>query len=98
YPRSSLLALTLVLSLYFIAGGFSRAAVALSARYPSWDWAVASGAVSVAVGVMLAVRGPTDALWVLGAAIGVDLIFSGWALLMLAAAVKQRFPSDRIST
>src|SRR5262245_55942220 len=96
-PGSSVLAAKLVLSFYFIAGGFSRAAIALSARYPSWDWAVASGAVSAALGVMLAIGWPTTALWFIGLAVGVDLIFSGWALLMFAAAMNQMFRSGRAS-
>jgi uncharacterized membrane protein HdeD (DUF308 family) len=37
---------------------------------------------------------PTSALWFIGFAVGVDLIFSGWALLMFAAVVKQLFPAN----
>jgi uncharacterized membrane protein HdeD (DUF308 family) len=46
---------------------------------------------------MVATGWPTSALWFIGFAIGLDLIFSGWALLMLAAAANQLFPSDRVS-
>jgi len=94
YPGSGALALTLVLSFYFIAGGVFRTFLALSLRYPSWGWTVASGVVSVALGVMLAMQWPTSALWFIGFAVGLDLIVSGWALLMFAAVVKQLFPSN----
>jgi uncharacterized membrane protein HdeD (DUF308 family) len=97
YPGSSVLALTLVLSFYFIAGGLARMLIALSVHYPSWGWAVGSGAVSVALGVMLAIGWPTPGLWFIGFAIGVDLIASGWALLMLAAAVGQVFRGGHVS-
>jgi uncharacterized membrane protein HdeD (DUF308 family) len=98
YPGSGVSALTLVLSFYFIAGGLLRTLIALSVRYPSWGWTVASGVVAVALGVMLAMRWPTSALWFMAFAVGIDLIFSGWALLMLAGAVKQLFASDRVPT
>jgi uncharacterized membrane protein HdeD (DUF308 family) len=94
YPGSGARALTLVLSFYFIAGGLFRTFIAFSLRYPSWGWTVASGVVAFALGVMLAMQWPTSALWFMGFAVGIDLIFSGWALLMLAAVVKQLFPAN----
>ena len=96
YPGSGALALTLVLSFYFIAGGLFRTVIGFSLRYPSRGWTIASGVVSVALGVMLAMRWPTAALWFIGFAVGIDLIFSGWALLMFAAVLKQLFPSGRV--
>jgi uncharacterized membrane protein HdeD (DUF308 family) len=97
YPRSGTVALTLALSFYFIATGVLRTLTAFWARYPMRGWTVMSGAVSVVLGVMLATGWPTSALWFIGFAIGIDLIFSGWALLMLAAAANQLFPSGRVS-
>src|SRR5262249_24566461 len=97
YPGSSTLALTLVLSFYFIASGLYRMLIALSIHYPSWGWAVASGAVAVVLGMMLAIGWPTTALWFIGFAIGIDLIVSGCALLMLAGAVHQLFRHGRVS-
>jgi uncharacterized membrane protein HdeD (DUF308 family) len=96
YPGSGALALTLVLSFYFIAGGLFRTFLAFSLRYPSWGWTVASGVVSVALGVMLAMHWPTSALWFIGFAVGIDLIFSGWALLMFAAVAKKLFPANNL--
>jgi uncharacterized membrane protein HdeD (DUF308 family) len=89
YPGSGALALTLVLSFYFIVAGLFRTIGSIALRFPSWGWAVASGLVSVALGVMLAMQWPTSALWFIGFAVGIDLILFGWALLMFAAAVKK---------
>jgi uncharacterized membrane protein HdeD (DUF308 family) len=97
YPRSGTLAITVVLSFYLIATGVLRTLTAFWVRYPSRAWTVVSGVVSVVLGVMLATGWPTSALWFIGFAIGIDLIFSGWALLMLAAAVNQVFRSGRVS-
>ena len=97
YPRSGTLALTLALSFYLIAAGVLRTLTAFWVGYPRRGWTVLSGVVSVVLGVMLATGWPTSALWFTGFAIGIDLIFSGWALLMLAAAGSRTFRSGRVS-
>jgi uncharacterized membrane protein HdeD (DUF308 family) len=93
YPRSGTVAITLALSFYLIATGGLRTLTAFWVRYPMRGWTVLSGVVSVVLGVMLATGWPTSALWFIGFAIGLDLIFSGWALLMLAAGVNRPLPS-----
>jgi uncharacterized membrane protein HdeD (DUF308 family) len=87
YPGSGALTLTLVLSFYFIVGGLFKTIGSIVLQFPSWGWSVASGLVSVALGVMLAMQWPTSGLWFIGFAVGIDLILYGWALLMLAAAL-----------
>ena len=89
YPGSGALTLTLLLSLCFIVGGLFKIIGSIALQIPKWGWAVASGLVSVALGVMLAMQWPVTSLWFIGFAVGLDLILHGWALLMFAAAVKQ---------
>ena len=89
YPGSGALTLTLVLSFYFIVGGLFKTIGSIVLQFPSWGWSVASGLVSVALGVMLAIQWPTSGTWFIGFAVGLDLILYGWALLMFAAAVKK---------
>ena len=93
YPGSGALTLTLVLSVYFVVGGLFKTIGSIALQFPSWGWSVASGLVSVALGVMLAIQWPVSGLWFIGFAVGVDLILYGWALLMFAAAVKKLSPS-----
>src|SRR5580692_4676903 len=93
FPGSGALTLTLVLSLYFIVGGLFKTIGSMILQFPSWGWSVASGVVSVALGVMLAMQWPVSGLWFIGFAVGLDLILYGWALLMFAAAVKKLSPS-----
>jgi uncharacterized membrane protein HdeD (DUF308 family) len=93
YPGSGAAALTLVLSFYFIVGGAFRAIGSTVLQFPSWGWSVASGVISVTLGVMLAMQWPASAQWFIGFAVGLDLILYGWALLMFAAAVKKLWPS-----
>ena len=89
YPGSGAATLTLILSFYFIAGGTFRAIGSTVVRFPSWGWSVASGLISVALGVMLALQWPASGLWFIGFAVGIDLMLYGWALLMFGAAVKR---------
>jgi uncharacterized membrane protein HdeD (DUF308 family) len=89
YPGSGAQALTLVLSFYLIVGGLFKTIGSIFLQFPSWGWSVASGVISLALGVMLAMQWPTSATWFIGFAVGIDLIFYGWALLMFAAAVKK---------
>ncbi len=85
YPGSGALTLTLLLSFYFIVGGVFKTIGSIVL--------VASGLVSVALGVMLAMQWPRSGLWFIGFAVGLDLILYGWALLMFAAAIKKLSPS-----
>jgi len=89
YPGSGALTLTLLLSFYFIVGGVFKTIGSIVLQFPSWGWSVASGLVSVALGVMLAMQWPRSGLWFIGFAVGLDLILYGWTLLMFAAAVKR---------
>jgi len=89
YPESGALTLTLLLSVYFIVGGLFRAIGSMVLQFPSWGWSVASGLISVALGVLLAMQWPVSGVWFIGFAVGLDLILYGWALLMFASAVKQ---------
>jgi uncharacterized membrane protein HdeD (DUF308 family) len=93
YPGRGAQALTLVLSFYFIAGGLFKTFGSIVLQFPSWGWSVASGLVSVALGVMLAMQWPASSTWFIGFAVGLDLILYGWALLMFASAIKKLSPS-----
>jgi uncharacterized membrane protein HdeD (DUF308 family) len=93
YPASGAATLTLVLSFYFIAGGIYRAIAASTLRFPSWGWTVFSGLVSIVLGIMLTMQWPESGLWFIGFAVGLDLIVSGWSLLMVASVIKTLMPS-----
>jgi uncharacterized membrane protein HdeD (DUF308 family) len=87
YPTTGAESLTLVLASFFIVGGMFRAIASGMAKFPSWGWAVFSGVVSIALGVMLMVQWPVSSVWFLGFAIGVDLIFDGVGITAFASAI-----------
>jgi len=92
YPLIGAESLTLVLASFLIVGGLFRAIGFAIAKFPRWGWAVFSGVVSVALGVMLLVQIPVSGIWFIGFAIGVDLIFDGVAVIGFATAIHQVLP------
>ena len=94
YPITGEISLTLVLASFFIVGGTFRAIGAGALQFPQWGWAVLSGIISVALGVMLLVQLPVSSLWFIGLAIGIDFIFDGSAFIALGSALR-RVPSSR---
>ena len=88
YPLSGELSLTLLLASLFIVTGVFRSVGAATLRFPKWSWAVLSGIVSVALGVMLLYRLPVLAFWFIGFAVGVDFVFDGAWLAALGMAVR----------
>jgi uncharacterized membrane protein HdeD (DUF308 family) len=88
-PAAGAFALTLVLAVFFLIGGLMRVFGALSSEAPHRAWAILDGAVSVLLGILLWVHWPSSALWFIGFAIGIGLIFRGWSWIMLALWVRQ---------
>jgi uncharacterized membrane protein HdeD (DUF308 family) len=88
YPLEGEYGLTLLLASFFIVGGAFRAVGASALQFPQWGWAVLSGIVSVALGVLLLTHLPISSLWFIGMAIGVDLIFDGGWFIALGAALR----------
>lgn len=89
-PASGALAITLVLAVFFLVGGLMRVFGALSSEAPHRAWAILDGAVSTLLGILLWVHWPSSALWFIGFAIGIGLIFRGWAWIMLSLWLRQR--------
>ena len=93
-PTTGAVVLTLMLAFYFIAGGIFRIFGALTMRLPSWGWMVFNGVVTLLLGVLVLAHWPSSALWVIGLFIGIDMIVTGWARVMLALAVKKLVPAE----
>jgi len=89
YPQSGAASLTLVLSFYFIAGGLFKSFASAMLLFPSWGWSLASGLISVGLGIALAMQWPTSSTWFIGFSVGLDLLLCGWALVMFASTMKK---------
>src|SRR5262245_23814979 len=79
---------TLMLAVFFVAGGLFRIVFALSRRFSGWGWTLLSGAVTLLLGLLIWRELPTAAFWVIGTFVGIDLLFTGWSWVMLGLAVR----------
>ncbi len=80
-PESTLLTLTLLLGVMFFAGGLGRVFTAFATRHPAWGWAVASGLLSVLLGIYVVGTWPLSSFWLIGTLVGIELMGTSMALL-----------------
>ncbi len=92
-PGAGAVALTLLIALFFLIAGAFRIIVALTMRFPEWHWLLLNGAITLLLGLLIWKQWPSSALWVIGLFIGIDLIFTGTAWVMLSLAAR-RFVSQ----
>ncbi len=91
-PAGSALILTLLLAMFFMVAGLFRIITALSMRFPSWEWRLFNGVITLLLGILLWAQWPLSGLWAIGMFIGIDLIFSGWSSVMLALTARDLPP------
>jgi uncharacterized membrane protein HdeD (DUF308 family) len=85
YPVLGALSLTLVVSAFLAASGVIKVWLGFTHREQSgWGWVVASGVLSLLLGILIYAQFPGSGLWVLGLFLAIELIFDGWGLIVLA--------------
>jgi uncharacterized membrane protein HdeD (DUF308 family) len=87
-PLEAAVTLTLMLALALIFVGIMRIVVAVSSGFQHWVWLLLNGIITLVLGVLIWRQWPESGLWVIGLFIGIDMIFYGWALVMLAIGVR----------
>jgi uncharacterized membrane protein HdeD (DUF308 family) len=92
-PAAGATALTLIIALFFLIAGAFRIIVSLTMRFPEWHWLLLNGAITLLLGLLIWKQWPSSALWVIGLFIGIELIFTGSAWVMLSLAAR-RFVSQ----
>jgi uncharacterized membrane protein HdeD (DUF308 family) len=96
-PEAGLLALTLLVVVYFMVEGISKIVLALTVRpLPNWGWVLASGLLGVALSFYLWADMPITAAWLLGLLLGINLISEGVSLVVLAW--QARSVAERLTT
>lgn len=88
-PLTGAIALTLLLSFLFIAQGILRITLALMYKFEHWGWVLASGILGVLLGILILMQWPYSGLYIIGLFVGIDLIFNGWALVMLSSMMRR---------
>lgn len=88
-PVAGAFSLTLVLTAFFIAEGIFQTVSSFTYRDvlpTTWGWMLASGIADLLLAGIIIWAWPTSALWALGLVVGVNLVTSGTAVVMMATA------------
>jgi uncharacterized membrane protein HdeD (DUF308 family) len=88
-PVEGALSLTLVLAAFFVAEGVFQIATSIAYRHimpGSRAWMVVSGLSDLALAAIIILGWPLTAVWALGLLVGINMITSGWAIVMAALA------------
>ena len=89
-PLPGLLALTMVLTIYFMAVGVSEIVAAIQKRpVQGWGFLLFSGVVSVLLAIMIWNQWPLSGAWAVGTLVGVQLMFSGMTMITVGSAAKK---------
>jgi uncharacterized membrane protein HdeD (DUF308 family) len=88
HPGRAVAGLTLVIAAVLFVEGLMRIVVAVAERFHGWGWVLLNGVISLALGAMIWRQWPESSLWVIGLFVGIDLLFNGWSLIMLALALR----------
>tara|TARA_R110000765_G_scaffold223535_1_gene327644 strand:- start:1094 stop:1687 length:594 start_codon:yes stop_codon:yes gene_type:complete len=87
-PLEGVLVLTIFVSAAFLAEGILKAIFAFK-LYPAsgWGWMLFNAIAAAVVGILLWWQLPSSALWALGLLAGINILISGWTLVMIASAI-----------
>jgi uncharacterized membrane protein HdeD (DUF308 family) len=88
-PVESAVMLTLLLAGFFLVNGLFRLVVAPVLRMRNWGWVMASGIISVLLGIGIWAQWPVSGLWVIGAFVGIEMVVYGVSLVMLGLALRR---------
>jgi uncharacterized membrane protein HdeD (DUF308 family) len=88
-PLAGVASLTLIIGIYFFIDGIFRVIMAFQLK-PSanWGWVLFNGILMIILGILIWSQWPFSAIWVLGLLVGIGLLFSGIATVVLAAAAR----------
>ena len=88
-PLLASLVLTWTLACILIAVGVLRLVMAIQHRaLQGGTWTLLAGAATVLLGLMILARWPTDALWVIGLFLAIELIANGVSAIFVALAAR----------
>lgn len=88
-PIQAGMTLTILLASFLFVGGVFKAVSALAYRFGGWGWLLASGAIDVAIGLMIWSELPMSGLTIIGLLVGISLVFRGVSWLMLGLTLKR---------
>jgi len=89
-PMAGAVILTLLLGASLIGAGAFRLWAWFQHRSQQGSgWLAFSGLITLAVGILIAIKWPANSLMILGLLLGFDLLFQGWSLLFTGLALRK---------
>jgi len=95
HPLFGLKFLTVLLVGYFVVEGVWK--IVVSFRYKpatGWKWLLASGVLSLVLGLLIWNQWPVSGMWAVGVLVGVNLLGTGLALVTLASTLNRSLGSS----
>ncbi len=87
-PVVNMVMITKFIAIFLIVSGVFRIVSALVVRFQDWGWVLLNGGVTLLLGIIINRQLPEAALWVIGLFIGIEMLFNGWAWVMLALGLR----------
>lgn len=85
FPLTGIIALTVLLAATFVVEGVFKFIIGLQVRpVDGWGWMIFSGLIAIAAGLLIFLGLPSTATWALGLIVGLNILMSGIAFLMVA--------------
>ncbi|MGP8233041.1 MAG: HdeD family acid-resistance protein [Methylovirgula sp.] len=94
-PGNGAVSLTLLLIVFFIIEGFASIVFASENRQTlpgRWGWLVTSGVVDIILAALIFLQLPSSAFWAIGLLLGINLVFGGASLIVIALDAKKLLP------
>jgi uncharacterized membrane protein HdeD (DUF308 family) len=89
-PVMGLESLTLALGIYLILEAVLEFVLAFQLRpLRGWGWILADGIITLILAIMIWATWPVSSLWAIGLLVGISILFSGMARLMICIAVRR---------
>jgi uncharacterized membrane protein HdeD (DUF308 family) len=89
-PVVGLASLTLALAIYLLAEGILELILAFRLRPAiGWGWLLFDGIITLILAMLIWRTWPSSTVWVIGTLVGISMLFSGIARLMLTLAARR---------
>ncbi len=96
WPIQGVFSLTAVLIAFLVAEGIASILYAFEHRRAAsgrWGWMLASGVIDLILAGFLFAGLPGTAIWAIGIIVGINMIFGGWSLILMALHARNSPPA-----
>jgi uncharacterized membrane protein HdeD (DUF308 family) len=88
-PGVGLVALTMLLTIYFLVDGVSEIIAAFRLKPDlGWGWLLFNGIIAVLLGIFIWRQWPASGAWAIGILVGVHILMSGWTMIILGTGAR----------